>query len=66
MPTEYCYRQHFGAGNYSDCSHVGQQEVLCRSVLSLASCVVLIESDSLYRVGPSMDPHGSRNEEIYE
>jgi len=25
-----------------------------------------MEPDSLCRVGPSMDPHGSRNEEMYE
>ena len=65
--TKYCYALLFGAGNNSDCSNVGQQEVLlCRSVLSLASSVVLMEPDSLCRVEPSVDPHGSRNEEMYE
>ena len=52
---------------WSDCSIVGQQEVLlCRSVLSLTSSLVLMESESLCRVGPSVDSHGARNEEMYE
>ena len=34
--------------------------------LSVASSVVLMEPDPLFWVWPSMEPHGSRNEEMYE